>query len=746
MITRPAFSPVWHVESFPDEHAVLLVAETDRVVLNGQLPCAVACLIDGRRTADEIVDLLSEDEDPAAVYYTLAQLEQQGYVVEADDGVPAGRAALWASLRLNASDAERRCASTLVAVQTVGEPPVDAAAVLADAGLRLGEPAAFQIVVTDDYLRPAIAEINAQALAAATPWMLVKPAGQVPWIGPIFRPGTTACWECLAHRLHLNHRVETFLQRRHRTTEPVPVFRAAVPPTLNVALAIGAFEAMRWIGAGGGTPLEGTVRTLDVAAMEFQSHTLIRRPHCPRCGAPDSRAVNGWAPPVLVKRPKAFTTDGGHRTIAPDETVRALTRLVSPITGVVSALVRISGEHDPDLHLYGVGHNFGTAGDTLSLLKRTLRSSSGGKGVSDAQARASALSEAVERVSGVYQGDEPRRRGTYRRLGDAAIHPNACALYSDAQLQGRDEWNARGEMYQWVPRPFDEEAERDWTPIWSLTHRDWKYIPTAYCYYSYPERPDRAECRADSNGNASGNTVEEAIVQGFMELVERDSVALWWYNRLRPPAVDLDSFDDPFVERMRARLAAHGRDFWALDLTSDLGIPTFAAVSRRPSPPERVLLGFGAHFDPRIGLLRALTEHNQTMMHVDPPHRTAPAPADPDLRRWMETATTEEHAYLRPADGARPATLDGYGYEPRGDLLDDVAAAQAMVESFGMEMLVLEQTRLDIGFPVVKVVVPGLRHFWARFAPGRLYDVPVKMRWVPAALREADLNPVPFFF
>jgi ribosomal protein S12 methylthiotransferase accessory factor len=43
-------------------------------------------------------------------------------------------------------------------------------------------------------------------------------------------------------------------------------------------------------------------------------------------------------------------------------------------------------------------------------------------------------------------------------------------------------------------------------------------------------------CRADSNGNAAGNTLEEAtILQGFVELIERDSVALWWYNRLRRP-------------------------------------------------------------------------------------------------------------------------------------------------------------------------------------------------------------------
>ena len=37
----------------------------------------------------------------------------------------------------------------------------------------------------------------------------------------------------------------------------------------------------------------------------------------------------------------------------------------------------------------------------------------------------------------------------------------------------------------------------------------------------------------------------------------------------------------------------------------------------------------------------------------------------------------------------------------------------------GLEVLVLDQTRPDVGLPVVRVVVPGLRHFWARFGPGR---------------------------
>jgi ribosomal protein S12 methylthiotransferase accessory factor len=62
-----------------------------------------------------------------------------------------------------------------------------------------------------------------------------------------------------------------------------------------------------------------------------------------------------------------------------------------------------------------------------------------------------------------------------------------------------------------------------------------------------------------------------------------------------------------------------------------------------------------------------------------------------------------------------------------------------------MEMLVLDQTRPDVGLPVVKVIVPGMRHFWTRYAPGRLYDVPVRMGLQTRPTAESDLNPIAMF-
>src|SRR5262249_19344884 len=185
---------------------------------------------------------------------------------------------------------------------------------------------------------------------------------------------------------------------------------------------------------------------------------------------------------------------------------------------------------------------------------------------------------------------------------------------SESQYRERDARKAAGSGFGFIPVPFDPGAEIEWSPLWSLTRQEVRYLPTAFCYYDYPQPDERTYCVACSNGNAAGNTLEEAVLQGFLELVERDAVALWWYNRVRRPGVDLDSFTEPYLGRLAAFLRAHGRDFWALDLTADLGIPVFASVSRRTDGPlEQIMFGFGAHLEARVALLRAVTEMNQML-------------------------------------------------------------------------------------------------------------------------------------
>ena len=60
-------------------------------------------------------------------------------------------------------------------------------------------------------------------------------------------------------------------------------------------------------------------------------------------------------------------------------------------------------------------------------------------------------------------------------------------------------------------------------------------------------------------------------------------------------------------------------------------------------------------------------------------------------------------------------------------------------------MLILDQTRPDIGLRVAKVIVPGMRHMWKRFGSGRLYEVPLQMGWLQESLKETQLNSFPMW-
>jgi ribosomal protein S12 methylthiotransferase accessory factor len=239
----------------------------------------------------------------------------------------------------------------------------------------------------------------------------------------------------------------------------------------------------------------------------------------------------------------------------------------------------------------------------------------------------------------------------------------------------------------------------------------------------------------ESNGNAAGATIEDAILHGFLELVERDHVAIWWYNRLPAPGLDIKAFADPWLEQLQQQFAADERELWALDLTADLGIPVVAAVAtpagERGGP---VSFGFGAHFDLGLALQRAATELVQLSVGVPSGGLGLGAP---------EPVRADETPHVRP-DADRPAhTPDSSASTSSGDVTVDIERCRETVERLGLDVIVLDQTRADIGLPVVKVVVPGLRHFWPRFAAGRLYDVPVQLGLLDAPLREADLNPVP---
>ena len=746
LVRLPALAPHLQFRAI-GEQQTLLVSESFNTLLHGKLYPDLLPLLDGRHAQEKIAARLADAHAVADVLAAIVSLTAKGYVVSAEHGMKAARAAYWSSLGASPRWVEQRLAESRVAVEGDGGR---LAGCLEASGARVGtDDPTLTVIVCEDYLEEGLADVNRRQIELDAPWMPVRPRGIEPLFGPVFRPsGPGPCWACLAYRLRSHREVHNFLRNLGGEEAAFKPF-AADPAVLEALYGLTAAEIVKWLVLDEAAPVNGQAIAMNIGTFASSQHPVMRRPQCPACG--DESLHRPDRPPVplsLERSPKAHLNSGGARTVAPEVTLARYRHLVSPVSGVVTWLTRTTDETDSWLHVYWAGSNLGMRSRTLGSLRRSLRSKSAGKGSTREQSEVSALCEAVERYSGALHGEEIRTRRRFSEFaaGDEAIHPNEVQLFSDHQLDNAKSINAKGHPYNVVPPRLDPDAEIDWTPVWSLTQKRHRFLPTSMLYSMAPEQRGTADLIADSNGCAAGNTLEEAILQGFYELVERDAFGIWWYNRLRVPAVDLAGFDDEYLASAEDYYARYERHVWMLDVTADIGIPTFVALSRRPgAETEDIIYGAGAHADPRIAALRAICELNQCLTWLPRPGGRDGRPTidDPLALWWWKTARLADCRWLAPPADAPLRDPSSYPVIDSTDARDDVEHSRALVEARGMEFLVLDQTRPDIGMPVVRVIVPGMRHFWARFAPGRLYDVPVSLGRRQRPLAEAELNPTP---
>lgn len=748
MTSNPAWNSAYRIEVIaPDK--VLLFDEDNCKILRGRVFPLLAPLLNGDHNVSELEARLGSQIFPMELNYALELGKARGFIVE-DMNRADSTSPFWHAHGVGLSGVQSRLASQRARVLNLSGPSGDHLQMaLREFGVPVvTEDADFTVVVTDDYLHPALAEFNMQAEEQSLPWILVRPWGNSVWIGPLFRPGTTGCWECLAQRLRSNRMVEHFLEKVHQ--QPIRAPLSQLPTVARIALDMTAIEVVRAM-AGGGSRLDGNVLSFDMLSMESRMHKLIRRPQCHVCGSP--RDPEREPEPVsLIPRETLADNENGHRSVPAEITYERLKHHVSPITGVVRSLEIFGNPSNRGLtHTYAAGHNFALMNMDIQFVLENMRGRSGGKGRTDVQARVSAIGEAIERYSAVHRGDEPQRLSSLNQIAHIALHPNEIMLFSEAQYRGREEWNRRNPSgFHQVPEVFDPDRPIHWTPVYSLRDHCFRYVPSAYCYFGHPNLNEWFFSTSDSNGNASGNTLEEAILQGLLELVERDAVALFWYNRIARPGLDLESVDDPYIQSLRSYYRRMQRELWVLNITSDLGIPVFAGVSRRiDGKSEDIIIGFGAHLDPSVALMRALTEVNQFLPAVeqrDAQGNTVYWFHEAEAINWWRTAKVAEQDYLLPQPGSPMRRLSAFDNLSSGDLKVDVERCVQIVAAKGLDTLVLDQTQPDVGMAVAKVIVPGLRHFWKRFSPGRLYDAPVALDWLKQPREESQLNPIGIFF
>jgi ribosomal protein S12 methylthiotransferase accessory factor len=195
------------------------------------------------------------------------------------------------------------------------------------------------VALVGDYLDGRLAELNSRHLSDRTPWLLVQPSGIFPLVGPVFIPGKSACWRCLADRMQRNREIKGMLDRiQARRVSASPLARQ---PFGQNGIQLAAVESRESDRHGFCDRIERSHHQSRSPGRGHREALRCAAAAMPSCGRKKLRDPRRRPVPIeLDAGGPLVMTSGGYRTASPRATVARFRKHVSPLTGVVSALER----------------------------------------------------------------------------------------------------------------------------------------------------------------------------------------------------------------------------------------------------------------------------------------------------------------------------------------------------------------------------------------------------------------------
>ncbi|MFD0258973.1 TOMM precursor leader peptide-binding protein [Kitasatospora indigofera] len=469
------------------------------------------------------------------------------------------------------------------------------------------------------------------------------------------------------------------------------------------------------LGPGGPATDLPRVSRLDLETLRVTTVPLLAEPLCPACattraGAGEGAAEEKQEGPVLPLLPRPKPAPDSYRLRSPGSYALPAEALANPVCGVLGAGTWPDVTSPTTAPVAGSVFMRGYAGLTDVTWS--------GQANSFRASRDLAFLEGLERYAGTHR----RRTGemlvdSYRNLAGAALDPRECGLYAPR-------------TYQEDPMvgPFDPERPIPWVRGYSLRDARPVLVPARLCYYSAGLAADNFvfEC---SNGCAIGSCLEEAVLFGLLELIERDAFLLGWYGGARLTEIDLDSCGGGALRAMTDRAALQGYEVHAFDNRVDLAVPVVTGLAvRRDGGPGTLAFAAGAGFDPLGAVEAALSEILTYLPHLPGQVRERPAELAamaedfglvrrlPDHAALFGLPRMARHAesYLRPTAvrSLDEVYEDWAKVRPRsGDLLDDLLFCRDELVRAGHDVIVVDQTSPEqhrLGLRTVCTIVPGL--------------------------------------
>ena len=323
-----------------------------------------------------------------------------------------------------------------------------------------------------------------------------------------------------------------------------------------------------------------------------------------------------------------------------------------------------------------------------------------GKGATREQAKASAMMEGFERYSAERQDIDGERTfvDTYNNLKNMqdvkALDPKDLLLPKNFTTQ-----NVENSRLEWIEANDIISEETIYVPSNAVFH---PYIPTREAQPS-----PIAIFKGNTNGLASGNIIEESVLHGIFEVVERDAWSIFELTKRNKKEINQETIENEIINELLSKFNDEGIEIKLMDITADLKITTVAASADDTvlKDPALLTLGVGTHLDPNIAVIMALTEVAQS--RATQIHGTREDTIRADFMRksgYDHMKKMNKHYFQKEETSIDLGDIED---KSSNSIKKDIETSIEEVQKAGFEqILYTDLTREEIGINVARVIIP----------------------------------------
>ena len=322
-----------------------------------------------------------------------------------------------------------------------------------------------------------------------------------------------------------------------------------------------------------------------------------------------------------------------------------------------------------------------------------------GKGSTEQRARISAIMESFERCLAERPGVNANIEGGIS--APALVESYATAIESCSVLDPKA---------LLLAQPFNPSSLMEWVGAYDLMSGEETFISANAVYHPY-DAPGQCQklFLSNTNGLASGNVLEEAILHGLLEVIERDAISTAQFSRDLGKEILLTE-EDGYLYELAQKFKDAGVELKIWLVPTDTGIPTVIAATddAKLKDPALLVMGAGSHLKPEIAVARAITEAAQSRV----------------VQIQGAREDTDREGFIRGVGYDRMKRLNWFWFEEgekislsevqdlsRKSPAESIDVILEKLKGLAEKVLVVDLSREEIAVPVVRVIIPGFELF-----------------------------------